>query len=266
MDFARYPDTLRMTRHDGILTITINNPHQKNAIVESIDAALPHAFIDADRDPETRVVVITGAPEGGAFCAGGDIGAMQAGLDDIASFVQAYRNGKRILQSMVDCEKPIIAKVNGDAIGLGATLALFADITVAAEHASIADPHVRVGLAAGDGGAIIWPSHAGLAAAKYFLLTGDRVSAREAQAMGLIAKVTTAEALDGEVARLAGKLAAGASQAIGFTKHVLNAGLRQLLASAVDAGFALEAVSSRHPDHREACAAFMENRKPRFAR
>jgi enoyl-CoA hydratase len=191
---------------------------------------------------------------------------MTAGRDDINTFIDGYLNGKRILQSMIDCSKPIISKVNGDAIGLGATLALFADITVAAENARFGDPHVRVGLVAGDGGAVIWPMNAGYAAAKYFLLTGDLVGAREAQAMGLIAKVTTADDLDAEVARIAGKLANGASQAIQFTKQVLNIGIRQLFGSAVDAGFALETVSSRHPDHREACAAFVEKRKPQFAK
>jgi enoyl-CoA hydratase len=264
MDYANYPETLKVERCNGILTVTLNNPEQMNAIVESIDEALSRIFVDADRDPETRVVVLTGA--GRAFCAGGDIGMMQAGLDNINTFVDGYVNGKRILQSMIDCAKPIIAKVNGDAIGLGATLALFADITVASENARFADPHVKVGLVAGDGGAIIWPKNAGYAAAKYFLLTGDLVGAREAQGMGLIAKVTTAEDLDAEVARIAGKLANGASQAIQFTKHVLNIGIRQLFASAIDAGFALETVSSRHPDHREACSAFVEKRKPQFGK
>ena len=264
MDYANYPDTLKVERNDGILTVTINNPNQMNAILASIDEALSRIFTDADRDPETRVVVLTGA--GRAFCAGGDIGMMQEGLDNINAFIDGYVNGKRILQSMIDCSKPIIAKVNGDAIGLGATLALFSDITVASETARFADPHVKVGLVAGDGGAIIWPMNAGYAIAKYFLLTGDLIGARDAQACGLIAKVTTAEELDAEVARIANKLANGASQAIQFTKHVLNIGVRQQFASAVDAGFALETVSSRHPDHREACSAFMEKRKPQFSK
>lgn len=264
MDFSTYPETLKFDLTDGILTVTLNNPTQRNAACDSIDESLPRLFWEIDRDPRVAVVVITGAPEGKAFSAGGDINAMKEGVDDINRFIVGYKNGKRFMQSLMDCDKPVIAKVNGDAVGLGATLALFCDIVVAAEHARFGDPHVNVGLVAGDGGAVIWPLNAGLAAAKYFLLTGDLVGAREAQAMGLIAKVTTAEGLDAEVDRIARKLANGARSAIKFTKHVLTIPQRQLFAASVDAGFALETLSSRLPDHGEACNAFMEKRKPQF--
>lgn len=262
MDLSTYPDTLKLDRKDGILTVTLNNPDQLNAMRPEMDEALPRLFWEVDQDPETRVVVLTGA--GRAFCAGGDVAAMQSGVDDINNFLVGIKNGKRFMQAMIDCDKPIIAKIHGDAIGLGATLALFCDIVVASENARFGDPHVKVGLVAGDGGAIIWPKNSGLAIAKYFLLTGDLVSAREAQAMGLIAKVTSAEDLDAEVERIANKLSNGALQAISMTKHVLNIGLRQLFASSVDAGFALETVSGRLDDHREAANAFVEKRKPNF--
>ncbi|HEY6870266.1 MAG TPA: enoyl-CoA hydratase-related protein [Novosphingobium sp.] len=262
IDLSKYPDTLKLDLTDNVLTISINNPAMRNAIVPEIDEALTRIFWDADADPEVRVVVLTG--EGKCFSAGGDIAGMLAGVDDINTFIVGTKNGKRILQAMIDCDKPIVARVQGDAVGLGATLALFCDIVVAAEHARFADPHVNVGLVAGDGGAIIWPKNAGYAAAKYFLLTGDLVNAREAQAMGLIAKVTTAEELDAEVARIVGKLNNGALQAITYTKHVLNIGIRQLFASSIDAGFGLETVSGRLPDHREAAEAFVNKRKPNF--
>jgi enoyl-CoA hydratase len=264
MNFADYPESLKLERHDGILTVTLNNPDQMNAILHAMDVSLPKLFFEADRDPETKIIVLTGA--GRAFCAGGDISAMKAGVESMDGFIEGYRNGKRFMQMMLDCEKPIIAKVNGDAIGLGATLALYCDIVVASETARFADPHVKVGLVAGDGGAIVWPSYIGYAAAKYFLLTGDMVSAREAQQMGLIAKVTTPENLDAEVDRLATKLANGAQGAIRYTKTVLNIGLRQQFAASVDAGFALETVSGRMADHREAVTAFVEKRKPQFGR
>lgn len=262
IDFAKYPETLKLDLTDNILTITLNNPDMRNAILPDMDEALTRIFWDADRDPEVRVIIITGA--GKAFCAGGDIAGMKAGLEDINTFIVGVKNGKRFMQSMIDCDKPIIARVQGDAVGLGATLALFADITVASEKARFGDPHVNVGLVAGDGGAIIWPKNAGYAHAKYFLLTGDLVSAREAQAMGLIAKVTDEAGLDAEVQRIADKLNNGALQAITYTKHVLNIGIRQLFASSVDAGFALETVTGRLPDHREATTAFIEKRKPNF--
>jgi enoyl-CoA hydratase len=262
IDFSKYPETVKLDLTNNVLTITLNNPDQRNAIKPEMDEALTRIFWDADADPEVRVIVLTGA--GKSFCAGGDIAAMQAGVDDINNFVVGIKNGKRFMQAMIDCDKPIVARVQGDAVGLGATLALFSDIVVASENARFADPHVRVGLVAGDGGAIIWPKNAGYAAAKYFLLTGDLVGAREAQSMGLIAKVTTEAELDGEVDRIVAKLNNGALQSITYTKHVLNIGIRQLFASSIDAGFALETVSSRLPDHREATNAFVEKRKPNF--
>jgi enoyl-CoA hydratase len=261
MNFADYPDFL-FDRRGGVITVTLNNPEQRNAINARMDKALPRLILDLDADPESRVIIITGAGE--AFCAGGDIAMMQEGLDNIDLFLDGYRNGKRTLQAMLDCGKPIIAKVNGDAVGLGATLALYADIVIASETARFADPHVKVGLVAGDGGAVPWTLNIGFAAAKYFLLTGDLVSAREAQQMGLIAKVVPAAELDAAADKIADKLANGATAAIQYTKAVLNIGLRQQFAASVDVGFALETISSRLPDHAEAVNAFVEKRKPKF--
>jgi enoyl-CoA hydratase len=262
IDFSQYPDTLKLSLVDNVLTISLNNPAMRNAMLPEMDEALTRIFWDADRDRNVRVVVLTG--EGKSFCAGGDIAGMQEGVEDMTPFVVGGKNGKRFMQAMLDCDKPIVARVQGDAVGLGATLALYCDIVVASENARFADPHVKVGLVAGDGGAVIWPNNIGYAHAKYFLMTGDMIGAREAQAMGLIAKVTTEAELDAEVSRIVDKLNNGALQAITYTKHVLNIGIRQLFASSVDAGFAMETVSSRLPDHREATTAFMEKRKPNF--
>jgi len=262
IDFSQYPDTLKLSLVDNVLTISLNNPDMRNAMLPEMDEALTRIFWDADRDRNVRVVVLTG--EGKSFCAGGDIAGMQEGVEDMTPFVVGGKNGKRFMQAMLDCDKPIVARVQGDAVGLGATLALYCDIVVASENARFADPHVKVGLVAGDGGAVIWPNNIGYAHAKYFLMTGDMIGAREAQAMGLIAKVTTEAELDAEVSRIVDKLNNGALQAITYTKHVLNIGIRQLFASSVDAGFAMETVSSRLPDHREATTAFMEKRKPNF--
>lgn len=262
IDFSQYPDTLKLSLVDNVLTISLNNPAMRNAMLPEMDEALTRIFWDADRDRNVRVVVLTG--EGRSFCAGGDIAGMQEGVEDMTPFVVGGKNGKRFMQAMLDCDKPIVARVQGDAVGLGATLALYCDIVVASENVRFADPHVKVGLVAGDGGAVIWPNNIGYAHAKYFLMTGDMIGAREAQAMGLIAKVTTEAELDAEVSRIVDKLNNGALQAITYTKHVLNIGIRQLFASSVDAGFAMETVSSRLPDHREATTAFMEKRKPNF--
>lgn len=261
MNTEKHPDFL-FDRRGKVITVTINNPDQRNAVTNSIDNSFRTLFSELDDDPDSSVIVITGAGE--SFCAGGNIDDMKAGVEDINHFLSGYRNGKRLLQSMLDCTKPIIARVNGDAVGLGATIALFSDIVVASETARFGDPHVKVGIVAGDGGAVIWPQNMGFALAKYYLLTGDLISAPEAREMGLIAKVAKPEELDAITDKIADKLANGATQAISFTKAVANIPLRQILASSVDAGFALETISSRHPHHREAVTAFVEKRKPQF--
>jgi enoyl-CoA hydratase len=264
MDFSTYSEQFKFELKDRVLKVTINNPTQLNAISPSMDDELPRIFFEADRDKRVDVIVVTG--EGKAFSAGGDLDGMQKNLEGIDNFLSGYRNGKRFMQLMLDTEKPIVAKVNGDAVGMGCTIALCADIVVASENARFADPHVKVGLAAGDGGAIFWSDSVGSANAKYFLLTGDLVTAQEAKDMGLIAKVVPQANLDAEVDRIVGKLVNGATMAIRFSKSILNIPLRQSLASMVDAGFALESISSQLPDHREAVHAFAEKRRPDFSK
>jgi len=255
-------ETILFSRDGKVVTATLNRPDNLNAINPVLDAELLRMFRDVDDDPECNVLVLTGA--GRAFSAGGDIPDMLEGLDDMSKFTQGYKNGKRILQTMLDCEKPIICRMNGDAIGLGATIALFCDIVIADSSARIADPHVKVGLVAGDGGAAIWPHLVGYAKAKQYLLSGDLLSANEAAEIGLIAFSVPTEELDALVGKWAGKLANGAQAAIRYTKVTLNIGLRQQFASMVDAGFALETVSSRTKDHAEAVNAFVAKRKPNF--
>jgi enoyl-CoA hydratase len=165
---------------------------------------------------------------------------------------------------MLDCPKPIIAKINGDAIGLGATLALFCDISFAADSARIGDPHVRAGFVAGDGGAVIWPQLIGYARAKEYLLTGTLIQAADAARMGLINYSVPAEELDARVAEFAGKLLNGAMMAIRWTKMSINIGLKQIATATMDASMAYEALSNLSHDHREAVAAFREKRKPIF--
>jgi enoyl-CoA hydratase len=154
--------------------------------------------------------------------------------------------------------------VNGAAIGLGATLALFCDIIFAANHAKIADPHVKVGFVAGDGGAVIWPQLIGYARAKEYLLTGDALTGAQAAQIGLINHAVPAEDLDKAVDEFAQRLAAGASRAIQWTKLSVNIGLKALATSILDASIAYEALSNLTKDHQEAVNAFREKRPPRF--
>src|SRR5262245_32098667 len=187
-------------------------------------------------------------------------------IDDPALWERSRVEAKKIVFGLLDCEKPVIAKLNGHAIGLGATLALFCDIIFAVKGSRIADPHVLVGLVAGDGGAVIWPQLVGYARAKEYLMTGDHILAEDAERMGLVNHTVDAADLDATVDAFADRLASGAVQAIRYTKTSVNIGLRQLAHSILDASVAYEALTNFSADHQEAVSAFLEKRKPSFGK
>jgi enoyl-CoA hydratase len=259
VDFTRYR-TIRHERRDRVLTLILNRPEALNAVDGEMHAELTQVFFDAANDPLSDVIVLTG--EGKAFSSGGDIRWMQSIIDE--GFDLTAREAKRIIVSLLDCEKPIIARINGHATGFGATLALFCDIIIAAETAKIGDPHVQVGFTAGDGGAVIWPQLVGYARAKEYLMTGDLMTAVEAARIGLINHSVPSEELDNRVYGLATRLVEGSQVAIRTTKMSINIGLKQLVASIMDACLAYEALSNGSRDHQEAVSAFRERRKPVF--
>jgi enoyl-CoA hydratase len=253
---------LRIERRDRILTVTIDRPEARNAINAALAAEFGTIFWDADRDPETDVVILTGAD--GAFCAGGDIDWMREMRGDRAAWVDVIRNDRRIQTTLLDLEKPIIAKVEGPAVGLGASLALFCDFVYATPKAVFADPHVSVGLVAGDGGALIWPQLIGYARARRYLLTGDPIRGEEAADIGLITECVAPEELDATVAAMAQRLAAGATYALRFTKASINAPLKQLANAVLDRAAGYEAVSGMLDDHGVGIDAFASKQKPKF--
>jgi enoyl-CoA hydratase len=248
----------------GVATVTMDRPDKLNAAGAGMHAALSLVFRRLEREPLVRVIVLTG--RGRAFSAGGDLDWMQEMIDDPAIFERTIREAKEIVLSMLDCEKPIVAKVNGHAVGLGATLALFCDVAFAARTAKIGDPHVGAGLVAADGGAIIWPQLIGYGRAKEYLMTGDLIPAPEAERIGLINHAVAPEELDERVDAFARRLSAGAQKAIRWTKATVNIGLRQLAESMLDAGLAYEALTNLSSDHAEAVKAFREGRAPVFGR
>ena len=251
-------------RRDGrVLHAMLNRPEEMNAIDDAMHEEIERLFVQVLEDETSSVLVLTGA--GRAFSAGGNIEAMQEGIDRPDVFLRQLDGARRLIFSILDCPKPVIAKVNGPAIGLGATIALFCDIVIAARHAKIADPHVRVGLPAGDGGAVIWPALLGHARAKGFLLTGEAITGEEAARIGLIHSAPSAEDLDAAVDELAQRLASGAPRAIQWTKLAVNTGLKQLVHSILDTSLAYEALANRTQDHQEAVNAFREKRPPRFS-
>ena len=241
---------------------TLNRPDMLNCINGELDFDIMRLIWEFDLDPDSEVMVITGA--GRAFSAGGDIEYMRASQDP-AQFQKGIKQGKKILHGILSCEKPIIARVNGDAVGLGATIALFCDIVIADETARFADPHVHVGLSAGDGGAIIWPLLIGYARARRYLLGGEKINARDAADMGLIAFAVPKEELDTKVDEWVRRFTDNAAhRAIKYTKTTINLGLLTSLTQLVDTGFAYEMLSGQTEDHREAVNAFAEKRKPKF--
>ncbi|MFM9999925.1 MAG: enoyl-CoA hydratase/isomerase family protein [Burkholderiaceae bacterium] len=255
--------TILHSRRGKVLSLTLNQPEKLNAIGAEMHRELAQVFIDAADDPDSEVIVLTGA--GRAFSAGGDLQWMQSMIDRPQEFDRiTAREAKRIVFSLLDCDKPVIAKLNGHATGLGATIALFCDVIFAAEHAKIGDPHVSVGFTAGDGGAVIWPQLIGYARAKEYLMTGDLMLATEAARMGLINHAVPAAELDARVDAFADRLAGGALQAIRTTKMSVNIGLKQLAHSIMDASIGYEGLSNRSHDHQEAVRAFPLKVAPRF--
>jgi enoyl-CoA hydratase len=263
MDYGRYTK-LAVSITDRVATLSLQSGEKFNGVNWQMHHELGRIFGDLTQDDSVDVIVLTGAGAGDAFCAGADLNWLTQQLAHPPEPREARSAGRAIVLGMLDCPKPIIARVNGDAIGLGATLALLADIIIAVDTARIADPHVRIGLVAGDGGALIWPLLIGYARAKEFLLTGNMVTALDAARMGLINYAVAQGELDATVNRFARQLADGASQAIQFTKAATNIPLRQAVESVLESSLALENLTLRSEDAREGVAAFLERRKAVF--
>lgn len=259
--FAGY-STLKFERRGRVIQVTIDRAETLNAVDAAMHEDLARVFYELDEDPDSDIVVLTGA--GRAFCAGGDAQWMQAMMDEPAKFRGIAPQAKRIVFGLLELEKPIICRLNGAAAGLGATIALMCDIVIAADTASIGDPHVRMGFVAGDGGAVIWPQLIGFARAKELLMTGEMLGAERAAALGLVNHVVPADELDARVEQMATRLASGARWAIRWTKTVANIPLRKLAHDLMDASVAYEMLSNLTEDHREAVAAFRAKRRPRF--
>jgi enoyl-CoA hydratase len=260
MDYSGYRH-LSIERRDRILTLTLNRPPM-NPIHYELHEELSRIFYQIQVDHECDVIIFTGA--GDVFSAGGDIPMMQKRIDDPELFNRKNLEMKKMIFGLLDLEKPVIARINGDCIGLAMTLALLCDILIAVEDARLGDPHVRMGYVAGDGGAVIWPQLVGYARAKEYLLTGDLLNAKEAERIGLINHAVPRQELDEKVNALAEKLANGATKAIKWTKTCINIPLRQLAHSIMDASLAYEALTNIGADHQEAVTAFQEKRKPKF--
>jgi enoyl-CoA hydratase len=251
-------DTLALTRTGRVLTITLNRPAALNAVNLAMHDDLAEVFGFAATDQESDIVVLTGA--GRAFSAGGDLDHMARNAAQPELFDHETVVARRIVLAMLDIDKPLICRLNGHAVGLGATLALLSDVIFAADTARIGDPHVLVGLVAGDGGAIVWPLRIGFARAKEYLLTGELLGAAKARDIGLINHCVPAEELDAAVDALCQRLLQQSPQALRGTKHLINMELKRITGVVLEAGLALEAETARSAAHRSAVDALRTRR------
>jgi enoyl-CoA hydratase len=253
---------LHFDRVGDVLRVVIDHPDSElNSVDALLHDELTRLFRDLKREDTARAVLLTG--RGRAFSAGGDF-AWFPTLDDLEKLEHLRRDAKQMIWDLLDVELPIVAALNGPAVGLGASLALLCDVIFMAPKATLVDPHVRVGIVAGDGGTAIWPLVLGPARAKQFLLTGDPVNADDAYRMGLVNRVVESDALEEEALAFATRLAAGAPLAVRYTKQAINKLVKDALNTAFDTSTALEIVTFQSEDHREALTALREKRPPVF--
>ncbi len=257
----KYQHLLFEEKKHGILLMTINRPEQMNATDAALHNALSRVWLDIDDDPDVRVVVVTGA--GRAFSAGGDLSWVSKIVNNYDEMKVAFKEAGDIVYRMSQCSKIIISAINGTAVGAGLAVALMADISLMAEEAKITDGHVRLGVAAGDHAAIIWPMLCGLAKAKYYLLTADFIDGKTADQIGLVSKAVPADELMNFAMKTATKIATGPRDAASFTKRALNLWITQA-APAFDASLALEMLNFMGHDAAEGVAALQEKRSPKF--
>jgi enoyl-CoA hydratase len=261
MDYSDYQHLLFDRREHGVLLVTLNRPEVYNAADEVMHTEMARVWTDIARDEQVRVAVVTGA--GKAFSAGGDLAmvARQAGNYELTTRMLSEMSD--LVYNMINCEKPIVSAINGVAVGAGLVVALLADISICAQDARLGDGHVRLGVAAGDHAAILWPLLCGMARARYYLLTGQMVTGAEAERIGLVSKSVPAGEVVPEALAVADALAAGSQLAIRLTKRALNGWLRAA-GPIFDQSAAYEMLTFMGQDVLEGVAALREKRPPRF--
>jgi enoyl-CoA hydratase len=264
MDYSKYPG-LAVDIDDGIALLTLNQPDTRNAIGRELHRELESVWADLQADPEVNVIVLTGA--GKAFSAGGNIkemveshGTPQAWKENL----EMLGGAKKLIEGILDLSKPLVAAINGDALGLGATIGLLADVIVVSETAKIGDTHVRVGLVAGDGGPVIWPMLLGIARAKEFLMCAKVIDGREAERIGLVNYAVPATDVMAKAMEIARDFNSLAPLAVRWTKVSINKILKERFNLLMDASIAYEILSIASADHGEAGRALMERRAPDY--
>ena len=233
--------------------------------MNTADAVMHRELVDVwrtvDADPDVNAIVLTGA--GRYFSAGGDFSFVQSQIEDHTARLRGWKEARDLVYACINCSKPVISAMRGVAVGAGLVCGILADVSLASKDCRILDGHTRLGVAAGDHAAMIWPLLCGMAKAKYYLLTCDTLLGEEAERIGLITQALDDDALDARAVEVATRLATGAQSAIRLTKYALNNWLRQA-GPTFDASLALEFLGFDGPEVKEGLASHLEKRKPSF--
>jgi len=261
--YADY-DRLVMDRPaEGVLRITMDGPNKLNSADFTMHKELVTIWKDADDDPETNSIILTGA--GTAFSAGGDISMLEAINSDHDALLRGWREAKDIPYNVINCSKPVIAAIQGPAVGAGLSAGMAADIILVTPTTRIIDGHTRLGVAAGDHSVLTWPLMTSMAKAKYYLLTCEPLSGEEAERIGLASLCVGEDELQDKAVEVALSLANGAQSAIRFTKYALNNWFRAMGPS-FDVSTALEMINFAGPDAAEGINALKEKRPAKFGK
>lgn len=245
---------------EGVLRITLDAPGL-NSVSAAMHRQLADVWLAVDRDPETRVALLRGAGKG--FSSGGSFDMIETIMDDPEFRLRAMREARDLVFNVIGCSKPIVSAMHGPAVGAGLVAGILADVSVVGRTARIIDGHTRLGVTAGDHAAICWPLMAGMAKAKYYLLTCDTLTGEEAERIGLVSLCVEDDEVQDRAMEVAVKLANGAQSAIRWTKHTLNHWFRAQSAT-FDASLAYEFLGFAGPDAREGLASHAEKRDPDF--
>ena len=259
--YAAYQRLVFDRPHPRVLRVTMSRPGRLNATDEIMHRELAEVWRDIDADTSVNAVILTG--EGKAFSAGGDFEMVQHIIDDFPARARIWKEARDLVYNVINCSKPIVSAMRGPAVGAGLVAGLLADVSIAAKEARSIDGHTRLGVAAGDHSAIVWPLLCGMARAKYYLLLCDAVSGAEAERIGLVSLAVEDDALDAKALEIATRLAEGAQSAIRWTKYALNNWFR-LAGPTFDTSLALEFLGFTGPDASEGLASHREKRKPAF--
>lgn len=261
MDYDAYEYILFERREPHILWMTLNRPEVLNATNGRFHTELVNVWQTIDRDPAVHVAVVTGAGRG--FSAGGDLQMVTDAYQNFEEIARILDEARDLVYNMLHCSKPIVSAINGPAVGAGLVVALLADISIAAQDAKLGDGHVRMGVAAGDHAAIIWPLLCGMAKSKYYLMLGELLDGKEAERIGLVSRAVPGEVLLETALEVATKLALGPRYAVKYTKRALNQWLLQA-GPIFDHSLALEMLGFFHEDMMAGVEGIKGRQRPSY--